>query len=221
MKENYVTSPEESKEAEWMMDKKQEKMSCMREEAIENIGDDLFKDLKEGKFDLKIDGYVYGKIDPDKDFYIGDDVEVFDDNSFCIGRDFNKRTGGKFDNNWTMLWGKIGKRDVRINFDFTGEPEKYDGKIDGKPISIRLAIELYNKYYDIANLQSEYEFKSRAEDEIRKEGLEYQKKEKEKAEKEFLEAEERLSKMHEEEKKREEKRKEFIAKEKEQFKDLL
>jgi hypothetical protein len=151
MKENYV---EEFKKAEGMMDEKEEKMSRMREDTIARISKELFQDLKQGKFDLKINP-IRGVME--ENITVKKNLENLKEKS-------------------VSLTGKIGERTINISLQGhikTGWneyfPTSINGWVDGERIDDEFAVDLFNKYCDVAKLQDNRFFEKKANEEIGKE----------------------------------------------------
>ncbi|MCX6786334.1 MAG: hypothetical protein NTU85_00740 [Candidatus Kaiserbacteria bacterium] len=213
--EQYRPSTKELNEAKGMMNKKEEKMSSMREKAIENIGRELFRDLKEGKFDLRIASNIK------KDITKKDLQRLYDE-------EFQTGNNG-------VLEGKIGEHQIYIELDQQAKHDwskyKAHGEIDGEQIDDELAIELFNKYRDVANLQDGGIFNSfeeeadkeiRAEEEEKRREEEEEKKKKEWEESpKYKEMQERKKGEEEEKRKEEYEQKKRVDAGKEKYKDIL
>lgn len=149
MKDIKQIPKEEIQKAEEMMDRREAKISQMREEVWISTGEEMLENLKKGEYNLSIS---------ERGTYQDINVAMLGSYGSYVG---------------ISMYGMIGGR--RVYFSFFSGTEVYastiDGKIDSKFVSEDNIIKLFKKYMNVAKLQCTEFFDRRAKKEILEEDI--------------------------------------------------
>lgn len=153
MSEKYKPSNEEIQRAKDMMTEKEWLTSTNRKDDLSRLSKELREGLHEGKYSLKLEGYILEDLDPRAD------QSIMHRSSNPAGET-------------ARLYGTIDNHDIDIELETGGNYGylKLRGSIDGmkigKEVDYEIARKIFSDYTKIANLQNKEIYEQRANDTI-------------------------------------------------------